>query len=65
MLKVKIENNNEISTKLVVLYYFLLPIYLILQLTIGTKAHFTVPIIYLLIVIKNSSHVILCFFIFE
>ena len=56
MLKKKKENNNEFCAKLVVLYYFLLPIYLILQLKIGIKAHFTVPIIYLLIVIKNYKN---------
>lgn len=64
MLKKKKENNNEFCAKLVVLYYFLLPIYLILQLKIGIKAHFTVPIIYLLIVIKNYKRLNFKFFIY-
>lgn len=47
------KDDNQYSAKLVILYYMLLPIYLILQLKIGIKAHFIIPIIYLGIIIKN------------
>jgi hypothetical protein len=53
MNKEESKDNNQISAKLVNLYYMLLPIYLILQLKIGIKAHFIIPVIYLGIIIKN------------
>lgn len=53
MNKEESKDDNQYSAKLVILYYMLLPIYLILQLKIGIKAHFIIPIIYLGIIIKN------------
>lgn len=53
MNKEESKDDNKYSAKLVILYYMLLPIYLILQLKIGIKAHFIIPIIYLGIIIKN------------
>lgn len=53
MNKEESKDDNQYSAKLIILYYMLLPIYLILQLKIGIKAHFIIPIIYLGIIIKN------------
>ena len=57
MNKEESKEDNQFSAKLVILYYILLPIYLILQLKIGIKAHFIIPIIYLGIIIKNYKKI--------
>ena len=62
MFRSKIQSNNQFNAKLVILYFLLLPIYLILQLKIGIKAHFIIPVIYLVILIKNYRRLNFYFF---
>lgn len=53
------ENNtdNQFFAKMVILNYLLLPLYMILQLKIEIKAHFIIPILYIIMLIKNKKKI--------
>lgn len=54
-MKLEEGKKNLISAKMISLYFIILPIYNIMKLEIGIKAHFVIPIFYLLLIVMNRK----------
>lgn len=54
-MKENIKTNDELIAKIIIMYFLILPIYNILKLQIGIKAHFIIPVFFLIIIFINRK----------